>query len=132
MWDNVGAIKNSGFDLALQTQNVRSGKPGGFEWTTDLNVTFNKNEVTELYDGLPITATVSGRVTSVAAVGQPLGTFFLYQFLRVDPATGNALYRKADGTETLAPWRRTSRTAAIRSPSTSAVSRTPSRGVTST
>ncbi|HEY0931034.1 MAG TPA: TonB-dependent receptor [Gemmatimonas sp.] len=103
VWDNVGAIKNSGFDLALQTQNVRSAKPGGFEWTTDLNVTFNKNEVTELYDGLPITATVSGRVTSVAAVGQPLGTFFVYKFLRVDPATGNALYRKADGTETLAP-----------------------------
>ncbi|MCA0375609.1 MAG: TonB-dependent receptor [Gemmatimonadetes bacterium] len=103
VWDNVGAISNRGFDLNLQTVNVRAGGAGGFEWKSDLNVTFNKNEVTELYDGLPITATVSGRVTSVAAVGQPLGTFFVYQFLRVDPANGNALYRKADGTETAAP-----------------------------
>lgn len=103
VWDNVGAIKNRGFDFNVQTVNVRAKSIGGFEWTTDLNMTFNKNEVTELYDGLPITATVSGRVTSVAAVGQPLGTFYLYKFLRVDPATGNALYRKADGTETTAP-----------------------------
>lgn len=103
VWDNVGAISNRGFDLNLQTVNIRGAKPGSFEWKTDLNVTFNKNKITELYGGLPITATVSGRVTSVAAVGQPLGTFFLYQFLRVDPANGNALYRKADGTETAAP-----------------------------
>ncbi len=103
VWDNVGAIQNRGFDLSLQTTNIAAGAPGGFEWTSNLNVTWNRNTVTELYDGLPITATVSGRVTSVAAVGQPLGTFFVQDFVRVDPATGNALYRKADGTETTAP-----------------------------
>ena len=103
VWDNVGAISNRGFDLSLQTTNIRAAAKGGFEWTSNVNVTWNKNRVTELYDGLPITATVSGRVTSVAAVGQPLGTFFVYKYLRVDPATGNALYRKADGTETTAP-----------------------------
>lgn len=103
VWDNIGEINNRGFDLGLQTTNFRSGERDGFEWTTDLNVTFNKNKVDTLYDGLPITATVSGRVTSVAAQGQPLGTFYMFEFLRVDPATGNALYRKADGTETLAP-----------------------------
>jgi TonB-linked SusC/RagA family outer membrane protein len=103
VWDNIGAIRNSGFDLNLQTVNVRAAARNGFEWTSDLNVTFNRNEVTDLYGGLPITATVSGRITSIAAVGQPLGTFYLFEFLRVDPATGNALYRKADGTETLAP-----------------------------
>jgi TonB-linked SusC/RagA family outer membrane protein len=103
VWDNIGAIQNNGIDLNLQTVNWRSSAPRGFEWTSDLNVTWNKNRVTELYGGLPITGTVSGRVTSVAAVGQPLGTFYVFDFLRVDPATGNALYRKADGTETLAP-----------------------------
>ncbi len=103
VWDNVGAIENRGFDFNLQTTNVKAATRGGFEWTSNLNVTFNKNKITELYDGLPITGTVSGRVTSVAAVGQPLGTFYVFKFLRVDPATGNALYRKADGTETTAP-----------------------------
>lgn len=103
VWDNVGEISNRGYDFGLQTAWFRSQNRDGFEWTTDLNMTFNKNVVDTLYDDLPLTATVSGRVTSVAAVGQPLGTFYLFEFLRVDPATGNALYRKADGTETLAP-----------------------------
>lgn len=103
VWDNVGAINNRGFDFGLQTALFRPSARDGFDWSADLNMTFNKNKVTALYDGLPLTATVSGRVTSVAAVGQPLGTFYLFEFLRVDPANGNALYRKADGSETAAP-----------------------------
>ncbi|HYW30872.1 MAG TPA: TonB-dependent receptor [Gemmatimonas sp.] len=103
VWDNVGAINNRGIDFNLQTVNFQSRDKNGFEWTSDLNMTFNKNKVTELYDGQPITGTVSNRVTSIAAVGQPLGTFFLIEFLRVDPQTGNAVYRKADGSETLTP-----------------------------
>ncbi|MGV3707234.1 MAG: SusC/RagA family TonB-linked outer membrane protein [Gemmatimonas sp.] len=103
VWDNVGEINNRGFDYGIQTINIRADRPGEFEWTTDLNMTFNKNKVDTLYDGLPITATVSGRITSVAAQGMPLGTFYLFDFTGVDPATGNALYRKADGTNTTAP-----------------------------
>ncbi|MCO4098709.1 SusC/RagA family TonB-linked outer membrane protein [Gemmatimonas sp.] len=103
VWDNVGAISNRGWDFNLQTINIQSDKRDGFEWKTDFNVTFNKNKVTALYDGLPITATVSGRVTSVAAVGQPLGTFFVFKFLGVDPATGNAQYQAANGSITTAP-----------------------------
>jgi hypothetical protein len=105
VWDNVGAIRNRGVDLALQTVNLkpRAGSRFGLGWTTDLNVTWNRNEVTELYGGLPITGTVSSRVTSVAAVGQPLGTFYLYKFLRVDPQTGNAVFENAAGGETTSP-----------------------------
>jgi hypothetical protein len=36
-------------------------------------------------------------------VGKPLGEFYLYKFLRVDPATGNAVYASANGGETLKP-----------------------------
>jgi TonB-linked SusC/RagA family outer membrane protein len=101
--DNVGALRNRGVDLALQTVNIRRPGAGGFEWTTDLNVTWNRNTITALSDGQPVNATTSGRLTSVAMVGKPIGTFFIFDFVRVDPATGNALYRKADGTETTAP-----------------------------
>jgi TonB-linked SusC/RagA family outer membrane protein len=103
VWDNVGAINNRGFDFNLQTVNVRSGDRSGFEWTSDLNMTFNRNRVTELYGGQPITGTVSSRITSVAAVGQPLGTFFLVEFLRVDPQTGNAVYRTNALKDSLSP-----------------------------
>ena len=101
--DNVGSLRNRGVDLQLQTVNIRRPGAGGLEWTTDVNVTWNRNTITALSDGQPVNATTSGRLTSVAMVGKPIGTFFLFDFVRVDPATGNALYRKADGTETTAP-----------------------------
>jgi len=59
--------------------------------------------VTSLYENQPITFTVSSRVTSIAAVGQPLGTFYLYKFLRVNPDNGNAVFATADGGETESP-----------------------------
>lgn len=101
--DNVGSLRNRGVDLALQTVNIRRPGAGGFEWTTDLNVTWNRNTITALSDGQPVNATTSGRLTSVAMVGKPIGTFFVFDFVRVDPATGNAVYRAANGGETLAP-----------------------------
>jgi TonB-linked SusC/RagA family outer membrane protein len=103
VWGNVGSIQNKGVDLGLHTVNVDDSRGGAFGWTSDLNVTWNRNKVTDLYGGLPITATTSGRVTSVAAVGQPLGTFYLFKFSRVDPANGNPLYLNAAGQEVLSP-----------------------------
>lgn len=100
-WDNIGGISNRGVDLGIETVNLRSGS--GLGWTSNLNVTWNRNRVTELYDGQPITFTVSSRVTSIAAVGEPLGTFYLYRFLRVNPENGNAVYATADGGETESP-----------------------------
>jgi hypothetical protein len=101
--DNVGSLRNRGLDLQLQTVNIRRPGANGFEWTTDLNVTWNRNLVTALSDGQPVNSTTSGRLTSVAMVGKPIGTFFVYDFLKVDPATGNAVYRRADGGETTTP-----------------------------
>ncbi len=100
-WDNIGSIRNRGVDLALETVNLQSDD--GLNWTSNLNVTWNRNEVTDLYEGQPITFTVSSRVTSIAAVGQPLGTFYLYDFAGVNPDNGNALYRTADGDVTENP-----------------------------
>jgi TonB-linked SusC/RagA family outer membrane protein len=108
VWSNVGSLRNKGIDMALHTNNYTS-RGGKFNWTSDFNITWNRNEVTDLYRAAGDTATprvtftTSSRVTSVAAVGQPLGTFYLFKFLRVDPATGNALYATYDGKESLAP-----------------------------
>ncbi len=101
--DNVGSLRNRGVDLQLQTVNIRRPGTNGFEWTSDLNITWNRNLITALSDGQPVSSTTSGRLTSVAMVGKPIGTFFVFDFLKVDPATGNAVYRRADGGETTAP-----------------------------
>lgn len=111
VWSNVGSLRNKGVDMALHTINYTT-RGGGFNWTSDFNITWNRNEVTDLYrppgdtsklPPPPVTFTTSSRITSAAAVGQPLGTFYLFKFLRVDPATGNALYATYDGKESLAP-----------------------------
>jgi TonB-linked SusC/RagA family outer membrane protein len=102
IWDNLGSVRNRGVDLGIHTDNLTSDN-GGLAWSSDLNVTWNRNVVTSLYNNQSATFNVSSRITSVAAVGRPLGEFYLYKFLRVDPATGDAVYQAANGTETTAP-----------------------------
>lgn len=96
IWDNVGAIENRGVDLGIQTVNLR-GDGGGLRWTTDLNLTFNRNRVTALYGGQPFTTGINGRVSSVVTEGQPLGAFYMLRFDGVDPATGDAIIADIDG-----------------------------------
>jgi TonB-linked SusC/RagA family outer membrane protein len=44
---NVGSVNNKGFELTLNTVNV---KTGGFEWTTNFTFAKNNNEITDLMD----------------------------------------------------------------------------------
>ncbi|AHG93613.1 TonB-dependent outer membrane protein, SusC/RagA (plasmid) [Gemmatirosa kalamazoonensis] len=104
IWDNIGSIRNRGVDLGLHTVNLDGARGSlGLGWTSDLNVTWNRNTVTELYGGQPVTFTVSSRVTSAAAVGHPLGEFYMYKVLRIDPQDGNVVFAKASGGETKSP-----------------------------
>lgn len=48
---NMGGVRNKGVDIMLNTVNVRAG---GFEWRSALNLSFTKNEITELQDGLDV------------------------------------------------------------------------------
>ena len=97
IWDNVGAITNKGVDLGISTVNVQPGTTRGFGWTTDLNLTFNRNNVDTLYNNQPFTTGINGRETSIVAVGKPLGSFYMYQFQGVDPNTGDAIFKDIDG-----------------------------------
>ena len=97
IYSNVGSIENRGFDLGLQTVNLRPEQARGFGWTTDLNITWNRNRVTSLYGGQDIIDGINGRQTSIARVGAPLGSFFMYKFDGVDTQTGDAIIRDVDG-----------------------------------
>jgi TonB-linked SusC/RagA family outer membrane protein len=89
---NIGNIENRGFELALETINLRSDRADGLRWSTNLNATWNRNEVTKLYENQEFTTGVNGRQTSIVRVGEPLGMFYMRRFLGVDPATGNAIH----------------------------------------
>jgi hypothetical protein len=73
------------------------GGVNGFTWRSILTMTFNRNEVTSLFNGQPFTTGINGRETSIAQVGKPLGSFFMYKFDGVDPQTGDAILRDVDG-----------------------------------
>src|SRR5690606_8188541 len=74
------------------TVNTVNISKENFSWTTSLNATFIKNEVTELVDGKPI-----DYAFHTNRVGESLGSFFGYQYHGVNPVNGNPIYEKADG-----------------------------------
>jgi TonB-linked SusC/RagA family outer membrane protein len=87
---NVGNIKNAGVEAQLTTRNFTSDDPHGFTWTTDLNIAANRNKVVGLYNDEPFSA--GSYSANRVQVGHPLGEFYMYRFLGVDPATGDAKY----------------------------------------
>jgi TonB-linked SusC/RagA family outer membrane protein len=68
--ENIGAMRNTGVELAARAQIVRGARPGAFNWTSELNVSHNRNEVTKLYAGQAIGSFV--RIEE----GKPLGYFY--------------------------------------------------------
>ncbi len=88
--ENIGSMKSSGFDFTINSSNF----VGAFKWNTSFNISTTKNEITELYSNQPVTGSF---VTRTAAVGQPMGVFFLIKSLGVNPANGNMMYQDLDG-----------------------------------
>jgi TonB-linked SusC/RagA family outer membrane protein len=74
---NVGKLENKGFEFMLNTKNT----VGMFKWSTDFNISFNRNKVISL-GGVPMTAGDGGSgwlaipAFTQLIVGQPVGTFF--------------------------------------------------------
>ncbi|MCG8319844.1 MAG: SusC/RagA family TonB-linked outer membrane protein [Cytophagales bacterium] len=83
--DNIGDVENKGLELSVQTTNIDRT----FKWNTQFNLSFIRNEVVRLLDERPVFETYM----SYLIPGQPLNTFYGFNFLGVDPETGNALYQ---------------------------------------
>lgn len=92
---NVGNIRNRGVELGLSTQNIVSGSPRGFSWSTDFNISANRNRVVKLYKGQEFVAGLYS--TNMVREGEPLGAFYMLRFTGVDPATGDAMYYDKNG-----------------------------------
>lgn len=89
---NVGEVENKGVELTFQTQNIISGP---LRWTSQLNLSANRNKVLKLYQNQPIDNL--GRGSSRVEVGQPIGIFYSYRSLGVDPSTGDIVFADTDG-----------------------------------
>jgi len=84
---NYGAVRNKGFELGINTTNIETES---FRWTTNFNISFNKNEIEKLASDISLGA--SGRNISILKQGYAVNSFQLYKQLYVDPQTGNAVY----------------------------------------
>ncbi len=82
---NLGSVENRGVDLNLTTQNFDGAN---FKWSTNINVSFNTNEITELPNGEDFFIFGNGgNGLAILREGESLGSFFGFQFDGVYPTT---------------------------------------------
>jgi TonB-linked SusC/RagA family outer membrane protein len=92
---NAGDIENKGIEFSLNTVNIDKK----LRWTTDLNMSFNRNKVLSLtYTPVYYFGYIYSNNSRVSMVkpGQPLGAFYGLVSEGVDPATGNLIYKDAN------------------------------------
>ncbi|SDM75295.1 SusC/RagA family TonB-linked outer membrane protein [Pedobacter antarcticus] len=87
---NVGSMNNKGWEFSATSTNIRNTN---FSWTTNLNVTFVKNKITALADGNADLI----NTYNITRVGESIGAFYGYEAAGVNPANGNPLFYKENG-----------------------------------
>ena len=80
---NIGSMSNRGIELSLNSTNIVADE---FEWTTDFNITYNKNKLLEMYVEPPKSA--YAMINYDYWEGYPYGTVFAYKWAGLDPADG--------------------------------------------
>lgn len=94
---NEGEMTNKGVEFTISSRNL----VGEFEWTTDFNMSFNRNKLTKLaLQKVYSTCTTSDFIKEDVVrneEGRPLGGFFGYVAQGVDPETGEMIYADITG-----------------------------------
>lgn len=75
---NIGQVENKGMEYLLRTRNLT----GAFKWSTDFNISFNRNKVLALGpDKRPIYAGApNAGNTFITTIGKPIATFYGYRY----------------------------------------------------
>jgi TonB-linked SusC/RagA family outer membrane protein len=94
---NYGDMQNKGIDLSLTSLNVRARD---FQWSTSINLGYNKNKVTRLNNTAPTTG--AELVGTTTLVNRPLYLLHAYNYAGLN-AQGNPQARRADGSLTASP-----------------------------
>lgn len=80
---NVGSMKNSGWEFVLNTKNINNKN---INWSSSLNLSTLKNEVTSLPSGDIIDD------KNLVREGETISSFYLVEYAGVDPDNGDALF----------------------------------------
>ncbi len=87
---NIGRVKNQGVEITIDADVIRTGT---FRWNASFNFSTQKNEILELVNNQDITGDFN-----VTRVGQSINSIYGFEYYGVNPANGNPVYFKADGT----------------------------------
>ncbi len=90
-------IQNISWEFTVNTKNIQSKN---FTWSSEFNFTIPRNKVTS-FPGIESTGYANG--FNGVIVGEPLGIQKVYNFLGVDPATGEYIVADKQGNPTSSP-----------------------------
>ncbi|WP_294964088.1 SusC/RagA family TonB-linked outer membrane protein [uncultured Flavobacterium sp.] len=98
---HVGEVSNKGYEVSLRWDDKITDD---LSYWVGGNFSHNKNELTSLKD-VSLSQVIGGNLGNGQdtkllynnSIGQPLGSFYLYEYAGVDPANGNMLYYNAAG-----------------------------------
>ncbi|WP_126973613.1 SusC/RagA family TonB-linked outer membrane protein [Gynurincola endophyticus] len=96
---NVGAMYNRGVEFTLNATPIM-GKD--FTWNTSFNITYNKNQVTRLAEGVDNIPTATQLETAnITLPGYSIGMTYVVESRGVDPQTGRRVLVDENGRELL-------------------------------
>lgn len=113
---NIGEVENTGLELFLETQNLT----GEFSWSSSINFSTNRNEVTALGPGdAPIRSAGVAGIRHITQVGEPIGSYYGYKIEGVyqseeeiqnapvdrvgDPSPGDLRFKDVNGDGEITP-----------------------------
>ena len=84
-YQNIGKMRNRGWEISLNTVNIDAG---GFQWTSNLTLSFNRSKVIALsgdeeFHRFNVGGNRSGTLTYYAQVGKALGDMIGYKYLGI-------------------------------------------------
>lgn len=87
---NIGKISNKGLEVEINSDNLK----GKVNWTTNLNLSFNRNKVLYL-TGVPEVFPTTG-TNNLLAPGYAVGSYWGLVYKGADPETGKPSYEMID------------------------------------
>ena len=73
---NIGSIENRGVELSINSKNL----VGDFKWSTNFNISSNRNQVTDLPDNVLTNGFIQNGNYHILKEGSPIGTFYGWKF----------------------------------------------------
>jgi len=92
-WKNVGDLRNKGIEFNISSVNIST--KSGFKWTTDFNISTNKNEIVKLNDQEKGKGAVQDNIY-IRKEGESLNTYYLPEYSHLDTEKGIYMEEELD------------------------------------